>query len=523
MGRAFLSATMAPPLLLLLLLVLSRCSAAAARHGEGWGWEEGEGEWRPGGEEEGGKGGGGEGRGLFVLDRLEKVVESEGGQVRVVRGQPWPPAAWGRQGLMHIGFITMEPKTLFVPQYLDSSLILFVQRGEVKVGYIHKDGLVERKLKMGDVLHIDAGSTFYMLNTGKGQRLQIICSIDASDSLGFGPPYLSFFLGGVGHPTSVLAGFESKTLAIAFNATYEELSRTVLAPTRGPIVYYTAEPGSGGEEDREQGEGHDVRNRVERCKEAGAWRPGGRGEDDDECNDDARSLAWSWRKLLNRFIGLGGDGAGDFAAEANKKKGKKKGSAPEPYNLYDHDPGFRNTYGWTVAVDKHDYEPLGHSDIGVYLVNLTAGSMLAPHVNPRATEYGVVLGGEGMVQVVFPNGSLAMSAVLRAGDVFWIPRYFPFCQVASRGGPFEFFGFTTSARRNRPQFLAGATSVLRAMLGPELAAGLGVPEKDLRELLRAQEHSVIVPSFPASEKGRRRKEHGEKGREREPLVIEQVA
>ena len=62
--------------------------------------------------------------------------------------------------------------------------------GEVKVGYIYKDELVERKLKMGDVLHIDAGSTFYMVNTGKGQRLQIICSIDASDDLGFGPPYL---------------------------------------------------------------------------------------------------------------------------------------------------------------------------------------------------------------------------------------------------------------------------------------------------------------------------------------------
>ena len=29
-----------------------------------------------------------------------------------------------------------------------------------------------------------------MVNTGKGQRLQIICSIDASDDLGFGPPYL---------------------------------------------------------------------------------------------------------------------------------------------------------------------------------------------------------------------------------------------------------------------------------------------------------------------------------------------
>ncbi|CAL4939257.1 unnamed protein product [Urochloa decumbens] len=444
------------PLLFLLLLLASRCSAAAPRHDHReWGWEEGEGEWRPAKEKEEGESKG-EGRGMFVLDRLEKVVESEGGQVRVVRGQPWPPSAWAcREGLMHIGFITMEPKTLFVPQYLDSSIILFVRRGEVKVGYVYKDELVERKLKMGDVLHIDAGSTFYMVNTGKGQRLQIICSIDASDSLGFGPPYLSFFLGGAEHPASVLAGFEPKTLAVAFNASYEDLARVILAQTRGPIVYYTSEePESGGKEERVQGKGRD---KGARFRDAAAWRPGGRGEEDDECVEDARP-AWSWRKLVNRFIG----GADDVTAEANK--GKKKGGAPKPFNLYDSKPGFRNTYGWTIAVDKHGYEPLKHSDTGVYLVNLTAGSMLAPHVNPRATEYGVVLGGEGKIQVVFPNGSLAMSATVRAGDVFWIPRYFPFCQVAARGGPFEFFGFTTSARRNRPQFLVGASSVLRTML-----------------------------------------------------------
>ncbi|XP_004984460.2 vicilin-like seed storage protein At2g28490 [Setaria italica] len=524
MGRVAVMA----PLLFSLLLLASRCAAAAApRHDREWGWEEGEGEWRPEKEKEQEEGEGkGKGRGLFVLDRLEKVVESEGGQVRVVRGQPWPPASFAcREGLMHLGFITMEPRTLFVPQYLGSNVILFVRRGEVKVGYIYKDELVERKLKMGDVLHIDAGSTFYMVNTGKGQRLQIICSIDASDSLGFGPPYLSFFLGGAGHQASVLAGFEPKTLAMAFNATYDELARVILAQTRGPIVYYTAEePESGGKEERVQGNGLD---KGSRRREAGAWRPGGRGEEDDEAGEDALPT-WSWRKLVNRFIG----GAGGVTAEANKKD-KKKGSAPKPYNLYDSEPGFRNTYGWTIAVDKHDYEPLKHSDIGVYLVNLTAGSMLAPHVNPRATEYGVVLGGEGKIQVVFPNGSLAMSAVVRAGDVFWIPRFFAFCQVAARGGPFEFFGFTTSARRNRPQFLVGATSVLRAMLGPEVAAGFGAREKEFRELVLAQEEALILPSFPDTgkrekekhgRKGKEEEEHGKgKGRREAPLVIEQVA
>lgn len=158
---------------------------------------------------------------------------------------------------------------------------------------------------------------------------------------------------------------------------------------------------------------------------------------------------------------------------------------------------------------------------------LLQGSMLAPHVNPRATEYGVVLSGEGKIEVVFPNGSLAMSAVVREGDVFWIPRYFPFCQVAARSGAFEFFGFTTSARRNRPQFLVGATSVLRTMLGPEVAAAFGAREEDFRKLMRKQEEALILPSFPdkgrkRGEKGRGEEEEQGKGR-KEPLVIEQVA
>ncbi|WP_423797085.1 cupin domain-containing protein, partial [Mycobacterium tuberculosis] len=81
-----------------------------------------------------------------------------------------------------------------------------------------------------------------------------------------------------------------------------------------------------------------------------------------------------------------------------------------------------------------DYHPLKHSDIGVYLVNLTAASMLAPHVNPQATEYGIVLAGYGTIQVVYPNGTSATKAEVKEGDVFWIPRFFPFCQIASRSG-----------------------------------------------------------------------------------------
>lgn len=123
---------------------------------------------------------------------------------------------------------------------------------------------------------------------------------------------------------------------------------------------------------------------------------------------------------------------------------------------------------------------------------------MAPHINPTATEYGIVLRGSGTVQVVFPNGTSAMKAKVSEGDVFWVPRYYPFCQIASRMGPFEFFGFSTSARRNRPQFLVGRSSILQSMKGPEFAAAFGVSEQKLTKLVDAQQESTILPSASAA-------------------------
>lgn len=56
--------------------------------------------------------------------------------------------------------------------------------GEARVGNIYKDDLAERNLKTGDIYRISAGSAFYMVNTGEGQRLHVICSIDPAESLG---------------------------------------------------------------------------------------------------------------------------------------------------------------------------------------------------------------------------------------------------------------------------------------------------------------------------------------------------
>lgn len=60
-----------------------------------------------------------------MMKESRQVIKSEGGEMRVVIS----PRGRIIEKPMHIGFLTMEPKTLFVPQYLDSSLLIFIRQG----------------------------------------------------------------------------------------------------------------------------------------------------------------------------------------------------------------------------------------------------------------------------------------------------------------------------------------------------------------------------------------------------------
>ena len=75
--------------------------------------------------------------------------------------------------------------------------------------------------------------------------------------------------------------------------------------------------------------------------------------------EDEKSIS-SWRKLMNMIFG--------------ENTVNKSNKSLDSYNIYDRKPDFRNDYGYSVMVDHDDYKELRRSDIGVYLVNLTAVS-----------------------------------------------------------------------------------------------------------------------------------------------------
>lgn len=74
--------------------------------------------------------------------------------------------------------------------------------------------------------------------------------------------------------------------------------------------------------------------------------------------------SWSWRNLLLSI----------FRDDENKKKesSRKTTKGPDPYNIHDRKPDFKNDYGYSKALDESDYHPLSDSNIGVYFVYLKA-------------------------------------------------------------------------------------------------------------------------------------------------------
>ncbi|KAK2370779.1 vicilin seed storage protein [Trifolium repens] len=350
-------------------------------------------------------------------------------------------------------------------------------KGEAKVGFMYENRLAERKLKKGDVYQIPAGSAFYLSNTKDSQKLHIVCSIDPSESLGLGI-FQSFYIGGGSSPVSVLSGFQPQILESAFNVSESELKKLFSKQHEGPIVHVGHSHSKASSlwtkflQLKEDEKLHHMKKMLQDQE-----------ENEDNNDEVEKKTSWSWRKLLESVFG-------DEIKNAKIVSHK----SPHSVNLYDRKPDFKNSYGWSVALDGSDYSPLKSSGIGIYHVNLKPGSMMTPHVNPRATEYGIVVKGSGRIQIVFPNGSNAMDTSIKEGDVFFVPRYFAFSQIASSSEQLDFFGFTTSAKKNKPQFLVGATSLMKTLMGPELAAAFGVSEDTMENILNAQHEGVIIPT-----------------------------
>ncbi|KAJ6678578.1 PREPROMP73 [Salix viminalis] len=365
----------------------------------------------------------------------------------------------GAKGPYHIQFITLEPNSLLLPVLLHADMVLYVHTGNGRLTRTDGREMKGINLRRGDVYRLQAGSVFFVRSNldSERQKMRIHAIFSNTDEDIYEPS-----IGAYSSINDLVLGFDRKVLQEAFKV-HEEVLEELISAKRPPAVVHAVTMGQ-------------------------------------------KSVYW---ELEGRML--------DFLT-GNKHK-KTKGA--KTFNILDAEPDFENCNGWSLTVDRNSLRSLGDSNIGIFMVNLTKGSMMGPHWNPMATEIAVVLHGQGMVRVVCPgmaNESECknMRFKVEEGDVFAVPRFHPMAQMSFDNDSFVFMGFSTSTKRNYPQFLTGKRSILRTLDRGIVAVSFNVTNTTMDQLLNAQEEELILDCTTcAEEEESKMKEEIEKEKQEE--------
>ncbi|KAI5439001.1 hypothetical protein KIW84_024656 [Lathyrus oleraceus] len=361
----------------------------------------------------------------------------------------------------HLQFFTLEPNSVFLPVLLHAAMVFYVHTGSGKLTWSNEDGTGTMDIHEGDVCSLGEGSVFYIHSNLESQRnkLRIYAMFTNTDESTFDPS-----IGAYSRVNELVKGFDKNTIQAAFKVP-EDLAEAITDNKEAPAIVHAVP--------------------VKK-------------------HNNVLDLETSFLKYLRGI-------------QSNSKELKT-------YNIFDNDPDFRDDYGWTSTVTNKQLKQLKHHNIGFFMVNLTMGSMLGPHWNPLATEIAVVLQGEGMVRVVCGSNTdhecENKRFRVKQGDVFVVPRFHVMAQMSFAKGPLVFMGFSTAAKKNHPQFLAGKGSVLQILDKRIVATSLGVSKIAIDKLLDDPVDSIIFGCSSCAEEEERlmekeREEEEEERREKE--------
>ncbi|KAK8587047.1 hypothetical protein V6N13_086054 [Hibiscus sabdariffa] len=387
--------------------------------------------------------------GQLVLKHQRKLLtQTEHGEISAAS------VTDGAKGPYHLQFITLEPNSVFLPVLLHADMVFFVHTGSGTLSWTDDDDDIKNvNIRKGDVYRLQQGSVFYVQSSleAERERLRIYAIFTNTEDDIYEPS-----LGAYSSITDMVLGFDSRLLQAAFKVPEDVIEEMMRASKAPAIVHAVHNPKMFGE----------LQARV-----------------------------------LKAFLG---SNRGGFFGSINGRNKKKM----KAYNVLEADPDFENCNGWSVTVDKKDLHFLKHSNIGIFMVNLTKGSMMAPHWNPRAAEIAIVLQGQGMIRVLCSSHAKKsecrnMRYRVEEGDVFAVPRFHPMAQISFNNDSFVFMGFSTSTEKNNPQFLAGKRSALRSLDRDILALSFNVSNAAIDHLLEPQKESVILDCTSCAEEEER--------------------
>ncbi|PWA76944.1 rmlC-like jelly roll fold protein [Artemisia annua] len=315
---------------------------------------------------------------VFQEEHFTAKLETEQGNIRFL--QKFTDRSDLFQGIekYRVAFLEAEPQTFVMPNHFDADALIYVQNGEGTITLINEDSRQTYNIKRGDILHVPAGLSVYLINRNNNERLvlaKILHTVSVPGEL------QTFFSVGVENPeSSIFNAFSTEVLEAAFNTDRDSLERLFNPQQQQGGVFKKVT-----EEQIKQLTGKE---------EGQAWPFG-------------------------------------------QKKGQKKG----PYNIYKNKPSVANENGVLYEVDSDDFNELRDINVAFSLYNITQGSMAGPFYHAKATVALVVTKGEGMFEMACPHLSelqqsyrtstgfnpsyQKVSANLRRGTVVVVPAGHP--------------------------------------------------------------------------------------------------
>ncbi|XP_076887838.1 vicilin-like seed storage protein At4g36700 [Bidens hawaiensis] len=372
-------------------------------------------------------------------DERWPLVSTEFGEVSAVNIRD------GSNGSYYLHFITLNPRALFLPVYLHSEMVFYVDSGNGTLSWMNaeKDKVQQVLLHRGDIFRLTSETIFYIENNVQSggyrfQNLQIYAIFPGSEvDLQIEPQ-----VAGVYTPVhDLVLGFDDQVLQSTLSVPLEVIQE-LRGAERQPLI-------------------------VEGQPEANSTDVG----------------LWGIRGLFGRSKQVDID---------NKMKA---------YNIFREDHDVETCFGWSATVTQ---DVLKHTYFGVFMVNLTKGSLMGPHWDPNTVQIAIVLQGQGMIQVICPGiagESECKNSRLKVeeGDVFVVPKSHPMAQMSFNNDSFVFVGFKLGTKKENAQYLTGKNSILQRLDRSVLQKSFNVKNTTLDWLLSARTDNIISECVSCAE------------------------
>ncbi|KAJ7541856.1 hypothetical protein O6H91_10G079800 [Diphasiastrum complanatum] len=313
-----------------------------------------------------------EGRGGRYFEDLElrrpkQLIRSEGGQLEEWTSDDFKAL---RDANMAAAKITLNPRGLALPAYIDNHAIKVIVAGSARMGLVLPwgDRAIQRnvyRVQKGDVVAIPRGVPNWWYNDGD-ERTEIVAIVDTVGGEQPGRVECFDLAGGrEGRYGSVLRGFDREILAQAWDVDEQTVTRLLESQNETGIIR--------------------VREGIEMPEVA---------------TEGSNTYFADFVYRVERSH-----------ADVRVERG-----------------------GQLHVVNRYKLPVLKHLDLGMACVKLEPNAIRAPGWTVNAHQVIYVVRGSGRIQIVRNNGEQALDTEVKEGSLVVIPRSFPAAKIAGSDG-----------------------------------------------------------------------------------------